>query len=260
MPAVVVLHGSGGMWQDDDREAGIMSRQNREWKELFNDNCIIGAYVDSYTPRGCIEREGDWTVPPKAFLISAQFVRPADAYAALSLLRTLRWADDSPVVQEGSEGLLGFSDGATSLAAAMYDTNKTPENWEWTQKYDDNEYAEADGVKPPIERPEDGGFACAVFYYGGSVGNSYWGGNPCSNSNFMYVNYAPILYQIPEDGYLTENSLCAIAHLEEISAPVEKHIYDNSEHGFDGDQGASSANSDLARSRSIDWFKKYFTK
>jgi dienelactone hydrolase len=258
LPAVVLLHGSGGMWQDDDRDAGVMSRQNREWRALFDANCFVGVYIDSYTPRGCVERAGDWATAPKEFLISSEFVRPYDAYAAMSLLKTLSWPNGIRIVNSEKIGILGFSDGATSLLATLYDTDKTPEGWQWTQKYD-KEYTSADGIKPPAARPEEGGFACGVFYYGGSVGNSYWGGNPCTNQNFMYENYAPILYQIPADGYLTENTLCAFAHLESIDAPVTKYIYDGSGHGFDAD-GTTVANSELARTRSIDWFKKYFNK
>jgi poly(3-hydroxybutyrate) depolymerase len=54
LPAVVLLHGSGGMWQDDDRDAGVMSRQNREWRALFDANCFVGVYIDSYTPSGFV--------------------------------------------------------------------------------------------------------------------------------------------------------------------------------------------------------------
>lgn len=255
-PAVVVLHGSGGMWKDDDREAGVMSSQNRDWKEIFNDNCIIGAFVDSYTPRGCVEREGDWTEVPLAFSISSQFVRPKDAYAALDLVRRLVDENNQSLVSKGDEGLLGFSDGATALAATLYDTDATPDNWEWTQSYDKT-YTAADGILSPAEKPADGGFACGVFYYGGSVGNSYWGGNPCSSNEFIYKNYAPILYQIPENGYLTENTLCAFDRLTSKNAPVEKYIYDNAEHGFDGDDADQMTQSELARSRTIDWFKQY---
>ena len=255
-PAVVVMHGSGGMWKDDDREAGVMSSQNRDWQNIFNDNCIIGAFVDSYTPRGCVERVDAWKEAPLAFKISSQFIRPLDAYAALDLLRRLVNGDDAALVNKGNEGILGFSDGATALAATLYDTESTPTDWEWTQSYDKT-YTEADGILPPAEKPADGGFACGVFYYGGSVGNSYWGGNPCSSNEFIYQNYAPILYQLPANGYLTENTLCAFDVLASKNAPVEKYVYDNAEHGFDGDDTNQMTQSELARSRTIDWFKQY---
>lgn len=255
-PAIVLLHGSGGMWHNNDRDAGVMSRQNRDWMEIFNQNCVVGAYIDSYTPRGCIEREGSWKEAPDAFLISAQFVRPYDAYAGLDILRRLVREDGSFLVRHGDEGILGFSDGATALSATLYDTDVTPEGWQWRQDYD-KEYLEADGVGKPANRPQEGGFACGVFYYGGSVGNSYWGGNPCSNPDFMYKNYAPILYQIPADDYLTENTLCALDRLESISALVEKYIYEDTDHGFDGDDGSQKQQSDLARIRTMEWFKEY---
>lgn len=256
LPAVVLLHGSGGMWKDDNREAGIMSSQNRDWKTIFDANCMIGAYIDSYTPRGCVEREGDWKVAPLAFSISAQFVRPYDAYAGLELLRNLVNTSGQPIVRPNDVGILGFSDGATALTATLYDTDVTPTDWEWTQEFD-KEYTEANGVGLPAERPESGGFSCGVFYYGGSVGHSYWGGNPCSNSDFMYINYAPILYQVPELGYLTENTLCAIEEISTRGGNVTKYVYESAEHGFDGNDLDQKPQSDLARTHTIDWFKDH---
>ena len=255
-PAVVIMHGSGGLWKSDDREGEELVRQYREWRDILNENGYIGAFVDSYTPRGCIERTGDWKEAPKAFQISSQFVRPHDAYSTLSWLRSLRTIEGNNLIQAQNVGIMGFSDGATALAATLYDTDKTPENWEWTQKYD-KEYTQSDGILSPAVRPEDGGFKSGVFYYGGSVGNSYWGGNPCTNPDFMYVNYAPILYQLPELGYLTENTLCAIDHLEMINAPIEKYIYDDATHGFDGNDEDEITQRDLGRQRTLDWFKRY---
>lgn len=40
------------MWKDDNPDAGIMSSQNRDWRDIFNANCFIGCFVDSFEPRG----------------------------------------------------------------------------------------------------------------------------------------------------------------------------------------------------------------
>ncbi len=257
-PAVVVLHGFGGMWKDNDPDQGIMSRQNREWREILDQECIVGAYVDSYSPRGCVEREGKWETPPEAFDISSQFVRPYDAYAALNLLKNLVDEAGQSIVHADQVGILGFSDGATAVAATLFDANFTPSVWEWTQKYDGEEFTKPDGVEAPYVREAGESFACGIFYYGGSVGNSYWGGNPCSSPDYIYSNYAPLLYHLPENGYLTENTLCSYDKLKNRGAQVEKYIYENATHGFDGDKGDEKEHSDLARARTIEWLRSHF--
>lgn len=261
LPAMVLLHGSGGMWKDDSSSLGIMSEQNREWRELFDSNRIVGAYVDSYEPRGCIERDGVWKDAPLAFQISSQFVRPFDAYAALDLLRKLAWPNGKKIIRSEDVGLIGFSDGATALAATLYDTDATPIGHQWTQEYDGVEYTQADGIGIPAARNKTvGGFACGVFYYGGSLGNSYWGGSPCSSpEDYFYRNYTPILYHLPTEDPLTTNTLCAYDVLELAGKPVFKYTYINTEHGFDGaDEGDPGYDeSNLARERTIDWISPH---
>ena len=254
-PAVVVLHGSDGMWKNNNFQEGIMSGQSNEWRKLFDQNCIVGAFVDSYSTRGCTERTGKWITAPDNFKISSQFIRNRDANEALSLLRRLRFNNGTRVVRSTDIGLLGFSDGASAVAATLYDSKSTPSNWKWSQKFDGKEYSISSGVKSPPEIPEAGGFACGVFYYGGSLGNDYWGGTPCGDngsSNFIYRNYAPILYQIPNEGYLTENILCAYNLLKAKGAAVELKMYYGVSHGFDFDHLEQSYQ---ARENTIKWFK-----
>lgn len=255
--AVVVMHGSDGMWIDHDPKTGKMSGQNSEWRELFNANCIIGAFVDSYSGRGVSTRSGKWTTAPDNFKISSQFIRPRDAYAALDVLRKLKLEDGTNLVNPKDVGLLGFSDGASAVASTLYNTNKTPADWQWTQTFDGKEYNSSSGVLAPAPNPETG-FAGGVFYYGGSGGYNYWGASPCGgnalNGN-VFEPYAPMLYQIPSDGYLTENTLCMIDVLKEKGAPVEFRIYEGVGHGFDfGDNNKRA----IARTNAINWFKKIF--
>ena len=180
-PAVVVMHGSDGMWTNHDPSKGIMSGQFNEWRQLFDENCIVGAFVDSYSGRGVSTRTGKWVTAPDNFKISSQFIRPRDANAALSLLQKLKYSDGSSVVRSVDIGLLGFSDGATAVASTLYDTDTTPDGWEWTQTFDGKEYDQSSGVLAPEPKPEVG-FAGGVFYYGGSGGYDYWGASPCGNT------------------------------------------------------------------------------
>lgn len=254
LPAVVVMHGSGGMWKDNDPEGGTMSTQNREWRELFDQNCIVGAFVDSYSGRGIAERTGKWEEPPYIFRSSSQFIRPRDANAALALLRKLKFNDGSSVVRTIDVGLLGFSDGGTALFSTLFDTDTTPKDWEWTQSYDGKEYGASDGVLPPEEKP-DIGFAGGIFYYGGSSGHGYWGSSPCKSDAMegnVYNTYAPILYQIPEEDSLTENTICMFNVLKAKKNNVELNLYPGVGHGFDTDGVEQSYE---ARENSINWFK-----
>ncbi|WP_437399312.1 dienelactone hydrolase family protein [Flagellimonas lutimaris] len=253
-PAVVVLHGSGGMWKNDDPQAGILSSQYNEWRSLLAENCMVSAFVDSYSGRGVTERTGKWTTAPGNFKISSQFVRPGDANAALELLRKMKYSDGTSVIRPTDIGLLGFSDGATALMSTLYDTNAALSGWEWSQSFDGKDYDGASGVMSPIQKPEQG-FAGGVFYYGGSSGYGYWGTNPCKENALeenIYFPYAPILYQIPEDGYLTENTLCMYSLLQQKGADVQLNLYQNAGHGFDTDGSNQSID---ARTSTIDWFK-----
>ncbi|WP_318343532.1 dienelactone hydrolase family protein [Flagellimonas baculiformis] len=252
--AVVVMHGSDGMWANHDPSKGAMSGQFNEWRQLFDENCIVGAFVDSYSGRGVSTRTGKWTTAPDNFKISSQFVRPRDANVALSLLKNLRYTNGSSVVRPNDIGLLGFSDGATAVASTLYDTDATPNDWEWTQTFNGKEYDESSGVLAPEPRPEVG-FATGVFYYGGSGGYDYWGSAICGPNAMtgnIYRTYVPILYQIPEVDDLTENTLCMFNVLEQKGDPVELHFYEGAEHGFDFDDNAQSV---LARERTLNWFK-----
>ena len=254
-PAVVVMHGSDGMWTNHDSSTGKMSGQNTEWRALFEQNCIIGAFVDSYSGRGVSTRTGKWTTAPDNFKISSQFIRPKDAYAALELLKKLKSSDGTFLVRSKDVGLLGFSDGASAVASTLYDTGSTPNDWDWTQSFDGKEYDTSSGVLPPVPKPKSG-FAGGVFYYGGSVGFNYWGATPCGEyalDGNIYQPYAPILYQIPEDGYLSENTLCLFALLKDKGAPVELNIYLGVGHGFDFDDNNQSS---IARTNTLNWFKK----
>ncbi len=255
-PAVVVMHGSDGMWKNHDPESKAMSGQNNEWRKIFDDNCIIGAFVDSYSTRGVTTRIGKWTTAPDNFKISSQFVRPRDANATLSLLRGLTFGDGRSIVRPKDIGILGFSDGATTVASTLYDSNATPSDWVWKQKFDGKEYNTSSGVKAPPKIPTDGGFAGGVFYYGGSGGFDYWGSHACGTNGLegnVYVSYAPILYQLPANGYLTENSLCLVDLLKKKSNNVELNVYANVGHGFDFDDNVQSI---IARKNTINWFKK----
>lgn len=255
LPAVVVLHGSDGMWTNHDPSMGTMSGQFNEWRELFDEQCIIGAFVDSYSGRGVSTRTGKWTTAPDNFKISSQFVRPRDANAALKLLQKLKNSAGKNLVRPSDIGILGFSDGATAVASTLYDTDTTPNDWEWTQTFNGKEYDESSGVLAPEPKPNIG-FATGVFYYGGSGGYDYWGSAICGPNAMegnIYKVYAPMLYHVAETDELTENTLCMFNVLKQKGDSVELNLYEGAGHGFDFDDSGQSV---LARERTMSWFKE----
>ena len=252
--AVVVMHGSYGMWSNNDPDSGKMSGQFTEWQNILAENCMVGAFVDSYTGRGVVSRTGKWRELPSNFRISAQFQRTKDANAALAFLQNLKYQDGSPIVQANKIVLLGFSDGASAVLASLIDTGRVPQEFEWTQSEDGKTYTSSDGVLPPQTKPKIG-YAGGIYYYGGAVGYNYWGKHPCnletSEDNVFYP-YAPMLFQIPSDDALTENTLCLIEVLESKEAPIELLYYEGMPHGFDFDDVPES---ETARTSTINWIK-----
>lgn len=262
MPAVVVMHGSYGMWAQQNPSSRIMAGQSKEWQSIFAENCIVGAFVDSYSGRGVISREGKWRELPDNFRISAQFVRPKDANAALDLLQNLKYDDITPIVQQEDIALLGFSDGASAVASTLIDVGKIPNTFEWTQSEDGRDYDSSNGVLPPQAKPEIG-FSGGVFYYGGSVGYNYWGSPACGSEAMegnVFYPYAPMLYNIPADDNLTENTLCMVDVLQAKNAPVKLNFYQGARHGFDfNSKGNNVPESETARKETIEWLKQIWS-
>ena len=257
-PAVVVMHGSYGLWYQNDINSKTLSGQFKEWQAILSQNCIASAFVDSYTERGVITRTGKWAELPNNIRISAQFVRPRDANATLTLLQNLKYEDGTTVIRENDIALLGFSDGATAVASTLIDTDKVPNDFEWTQSNDGTIYDKSDGIMPPQNKP-DIGFAGGVFYYGGSVGYNYWGKHPCGSDAMegnVFYPYAPMLYQIPSEDNLTENTICMVDLLTEKGAPIEMYFYKGASHSFDYDDIPESK---LARDRTIAWLKEIWS-
>ena len=262
LAGMVVLHGSGGPWQDSDTDDdGIddtiemweLSNQNEDWKEIFDNENMISAFPGSYYVRGTVENEGEWKNPPIQFQISASFVRNRDAYATLDVLRKLVRSDGTPIVQSENIGLLGFSHGGTATQSTIFDTSAIPGGWEWTQSYSGTQYSNE--VAPPVSLPEDGGFKVAVMYYPGSFHNSYYG-NPCTG-NSIFRTYTDFMLHLASEDPLTANSNCMVETVQNNGGGVATvHTYDNANHSFDGrTTGIDGSASTLARQRSIAYIK-----
>jgi dienelactone hydrolase len=104
-PAVVLLHGCGGTY---DRQGGL-SERTREYARLLNDHGMHALVLDSLTPRGekelCTQRIGTRRV--------TQANRRLDALAAVE------WLAHRPDVDARRVGLMGWSNGGSTLLAAL---------------------------------------------------------------------------------------------------------------------------------------------
>lgn len=255
LKAVLVLHGSGGPWDDDDLDGdgivetcnvGTPSRQTREWRDLLIENGFVAVFADSYSPRNTCENEGAYKNPPLKFVISGTFIRNRDAYAILNLLKRLVWKESElPIIDPERIALVGFSDGGTSAESTLFDVAATPASWQWKQSFSGNTYTTE--VLPPPAVPEKDRFVAGVFYYPGSFHNSYYG-NICSGDG-IYKSYCDVLFHLPEEDPLTDNSNCLVETMIQNGGGIPTVFdYAGLDHGFDDDD---TEESELARARSI---------
>jgi len=262
VPAVIVQHGSGGLWSSTDATNTQLANQFQVWIDSFRVNKIAALFVDSYTARGV--KNFPNMAPPENIFLAAEFIRPRDAYAGLAYLRTLNRIKSNKIA------LLGFSHGGTSVLSTMVDAQAvTKATWSLIS----NGVTYTDGVLPPAQRPAEGGFVAAVSYYPGAAMFSYYG-RPGTPSNGKYIPYAPIMIQAagkdPLYTTLYTNSdnntsisaydgLILKAQQSTLSAPMTMHVYNNADHSFDGETGNSEdakANL-LAKKRTLDFLKNY---
>lgn len=264
VPAVVVQHGSGGLWISTDSTNTKMTSQFKGWIDSFRVNKIAALFVDSYTPRGVKTFHN--VAPPDNLPIAAEFVRPRDAYAGLEYLRTLNTR-----IIPNKIALLGFSHGGTSVLSTMVDADAVAKSTAWSVINDGITYT--NGVLSPATKPLSSGFVAAVSYYPGAAMFSYYG-KPGTPSNGKYVPYAPIMIHAAgiDPLYTTTytnsdnntqvsayDGLIQKAALNPASAGMIKYEYAGAAHSFDGETaaGADGDASKLARARSIAFLKQY---
>jgi len=265
VPAIVVQHGSGGLWSSSDMSNTQLASQFSIWIDSFRTNKIAALFIDSYTARGV--KNFPNMAPPENIFLAAEFIRPRDAYAGLSYLRTLSR------IKADRIALLGFSHGGTSVLSTMVDAQAVSKPV-WSFISSGTTYT--DGILPPAQRPAEGGFVAAVSYYPGAAMFSYYG-RPGTPSNGKYIPYAPVM--IHADGkdplyttlYTNSDNNTSIsaydglilkAQQSTLSAPMSMHVYSNAEHSFDGSTGNTddAAANLLAKKRSIEFLKSYLFK
>lgn len=261
VPAVVVMHGSGGLWSSTDDTK--LASQFNGWIDSFRVHNIAALFIDSYTPRG-VKTFHD-VAPPENIFLAAEFVRPRDAYEGLTYLRS------NARIKSDKIALLGFSHGGTTVLSTMVDAAAVTKSTAWSLISNNITYTT--GVLAPAAKPTAGGFVAAVSYYPGAAMFSYYG-RPGTPSNGKYQNYAPILLHAAGNDPLytttytnSDNNsqvsaydgLIQKAQLNVGSSPITKQVYTGAAHSFDGETsvGVDADASKLARTRSIAFLKQY---
>jgi dienelactone hydrolase len=263
VPAVVVAHGSGGLWSSTDTTNTKMALQFKGWVDSFRIHKIAALFVDSYTARGV--RTFHNMAPPDNLFLAAEFVRPRDVYAGLEFLRTQNRIIGNKIA------LLGFSHGGTTVLSSMVNAQAVAKQTAWSVINDNITYT--NGVLGPADKPASGGFVAAVSYYPGAAMFSYYG-KPGTPSNGKYIPYAPImihaaatdpLYTTTYTNYDNNTQINAYDGLilksiqNALSASMTKFEYNGAAHSFDGvtAAGYDADASKIARSRSIAFLKQY---
>jgi carboxymethylenebutenolidase len=116
MPAVVLMHGRGGVYSKAAKgryDATRISQRHRAWGALWAANGYVAVLVDSFGPRGYPAGFPRYSYNTRPDAVNEVTMRPLDAYGTLAWLRSRKDIAGDRV------GLLGWSNGGSAALAAM---------------------------------------------------------------------------------------------------------------------------------------------
>jgi dienelactone hydrolase len=192
-PAVVMMHGCAGVYSNGRPGKGITSLY-REWGDRLVKAGYVALLVDSFTPRNAPQNQCDSGKPA----VSEVKDRPYDAYAGLRYLTSL------PDVSADKIGLLGWSQGGSSVMASMHITKYTAVS----------------------------SFKAAVAFYAGCGLHNWYGGLERST----WKPYAPMVFLHGSADTVVRANLCRIrikAAKELGATQVGITVFANAHHKFD---------------------------
>jgi dienelactone hydrolase len=233
MPAVIVLHGAGGVFDppDDGEDQPDMGPQFAEWAAILYNEGYAVLLPDSFSSRGFYE----WTEHPDELDKQDRLVmRAYDAQAALA------FACDQPEIDCNRVAALGFSNGGSVAALSVHEGL--------------NDIDLLEDLTPAPERPR---FALSIPYYPG-CGFDGLLSTAIDDPTEFYRPNAPVYVQHAEDDRLLDD--CE-ARLEQTEAmmdfddlsenPFHLTIYPNAGHSFDSDPGSTAERTARLEARQV---------
>jgi len=233
-PAVIILHGSGGLWSSDVIDNGPSS-QFREWGELLAGLGYLALFPDSYNPRGIpgnfSGRKPHHDPAEDDHVCSPNYERPKDVVAALTYLSGRQDFDGENVA------LIGFSHGAQTAMNAMLDPSV--DLGAYTVSFvdlvvvpdsDPPELAEdtvLKSVPSPVRIPQELPIPklCAFFYGGGSHYRYHGSASSTAAGRFMFHRDTHVLmFHGTEDSLLGVNDPSANPPLEGNLFPIKQAL------------------------------------
>ena len=120
-PAVVAMHGCGGVFFDQPLDFDHIAGKFRYWGKQLSELGFLVLLVDGFTPRG-IGHEGVCSIPleDRPPEVNATLARPFDAHAGLDYVRS------RPDVIGDRIGLLGWSNGGTAVLSTVASAPQAP--------------------------------------------------------------------------------------------------------------------------------------
>jgi dienelactone hydrolase len=269
-PGVVVLHGSGGLWKDNNPTNGVMSKHFEEWAQIFAGEGYSALFIDSYSPRGIVEFPGRRPAEDPAVddaKCSPAYERPKDVFKAL------RYLQARPEIMPDRIGLLGFSQGAETALASLLSGSVTKSDWSMTYLKANGD-TEARAFPAPPRLDSAPGFNVACVFYPGCGFYGYFG-SPSSEAANLYMPYAPtlILHGGADPLYAANFYPARMAGksgaqaaafnlgfnpLSLIVYPAALHSFDEADPAAEGQaETPSQAAKRLGRAEALRWFATY---
>lgn len=209
MPAVVLMHGRGGLYSKAAKgryDAARITQRHRAWGALWAANGYVAVLVDSFGPRGYPAGFPRYSYSTRPASVNEVAVRPLDAYGALTWLRSRKDVAGNRI------GLLGWSNGGSAALATM-----------------------AAGTEFAPATPSKGFNAALVFYPACRLRGRFDGG---------YQPYAPVrvFHGTADEETSYRRCRALVRRSRKAGGDIAITLYPDATHGFDDPGRARQGN------------------